>query len=53
MTILQDPRIFNFLIIVMFLGAAIRWAWAGNYSQVAYWIAAAVLNVATLPGISK
>jgi len=50
---ISDPRIFNFAIIAMFLAAAIRWACAGNWAQVAYWIAAAVLNIATLPGVSK
>jgi hypothetical protein len=49
----SDPRIFNFMIIAMFLIAAIRWAFAGNWSQTAYWCAAAVLNIATLPGMQK
>jgi hypothetical protein len=53
MNFLHDPRIFNFAIIAMFIGAAIRWAFVGNWSQVSYWCAAAVLNVATLPGIAK
>jgi len=53
MTWLSSPRAFNFVIIGLFICAAARWAWAGNWSQVAYWLAAAVLNIATLPGDAK
>lgn len=42
---LSDPRLFNLLIIALFIGAAIRWAFAGNWAQAGYWLSAAVLNV--------
>jgi Flp pilus assembly protein protease CpaA len=48
MTWLFDPRIFNWLIIAMFVAAAIRWAFAGNWPQTGYWLAAAALNIAVL-----
>lgn len=41
-----DPRFFNAAIIVMFIAAAIRWAFERNWAQATYWTAAAVLNVA-------
>ncbi len=43
-----DPRIFNVLIIVLFLAAAARWAFERNWPQVGYWMAAAALNVSIL-----
>jgi len=46
---LSNPRAFNYLIIGLFVCAAIRWALAKNWWQVAYWLAAAVINIATLP----
>ncbi|MGI4938058.1 MAG: hypothetical protein ACRYF5_15165 [Janthinobacterium lividum] len=45
---LTDPRAFSILIIVLFFLAAIRWAFAGNWPQTAYWLAAGVLNIAVL-----
>lgn len=46
---LFDPRIFNCLIIAMFILAAMRWAFAGDYSQTTYFAAAAALNIAVFP----
>ena len=46
MSLLLDPRLFNWLIVGMFCIAAVRWAFAGNMPQTTYWIAAAVLNIA-------
>ena len=45
MTWLQDPRSFNVLIILMFIAASVRWAFAGNWPQAGYWGSAALLNV--------
>lgn len=45
MSWLVDPRLFNWLIVAMFVGASIRWAIAGNIPQAGYWASAAVLNV--------
>lgn len=45
MTWLADPRAFNVLIIVLFVAAAVRWAFAGNWPQAGYWLSAALLNV--------
>ena len=45
MKYLLDPRAFNVAIIVLFLAAAVRWAFARNWPQAAYWVSAAVLNV--------
>lgn len=42
---LLDPRAFNVAIIVLFLAAAIRWAFARNWPQACYWVAAAALNI--------
>lgn len=48
MNILTNPAVFNWLIIAMFIAAAIRWACAGNLPQTVYWIAGACLNIAVL-----
>jgi hypothetical protein len=46
-----DPRAFNVLIILLFIAAAIRWAFAGNWPQAGYWASAAVLNVFVTVGV--
>jgi hypothetical protein len=53
MNSLNYQRAFNFLRIAMFLGAEIRSDYAGNLAPATYWCAASVLNIATLPGVSK
>ena len=45
MNLLLDPKIFNYVIIGMFVAAAVRWAYAGNMPQAGYWASAALLNV--------
>jgi hypothetical protein len=46
MRALLDPKLFNYLVIALFVLAALRWGFARNWMQVAYWIGAIVLNVA-------
>ena len=46
MSFLSDPRLFNALIISMFLAASVRWAFEKNWPQTFYWLSAAFLNVA-------
>lgn len=42
----MNPIIINYAIILLFIVAAICWAIAGNWLQVLYWLAGAMLNVA-------
>jgi hypothetical protein len=46
MSALFDPRLFNVVIILMFIAAAVRWAFERNWPQSVYWLSAAVLNAA-------
>lgn len=48
--ILNDPRFFNVFIILMFIAAAIRWAFERNWVQVGYWLSAAGLNICVTIG---
>lgn len=48
MRYLTDPRAFSVLIIALFVLAALRWAFAGNWPQVIYWASGAALNCAVL-----
>jgi hypothetical protein len=40
MNLLTDPKAFNYLIMVLYFINSIRWAFAGNYGQVVYWVSA-------------
>jgi hypothetical protein len=40
MAILFDPRIFNYVILVLYALNAARWALAGNWADVCYWLSA-------------
>lgn len=40
MNFLLDPRVFNFIIMGLYACNAARWAIAGSWADVAYWIGA-------------
>ena len=45
MKFISDPRIFNYLILALYFGAAIRWAIARSWADVAYWMGAILLTI--------
>lgn len=40
MKLLLDPRVFNYVIMVLYLLNAARWAYAGKVADVCYWLSA-------------
>ena len=40
MSILLDPRAFNFLIMALYVANAARWAIHGSWADVSYWLSA-------------
>jgi hypothetical protein len=42
--ILFDPKIFNYVIMVMYLLNAGRWAFAGKIGDVCYWLSACAIT---------
>lgn len=53
MKFLLDPRLFNYLILVLFAFATVRWAFAGNYWESLYWLGAFILNIAVTWGFPR
>jgi hypothetical protein len=45
MRLISDPRFFNWLILILFAAASIRWAFARNWTQSGYWASALLLNI--------
>lgn len=45
MTLLLDPRIFNFLIMTLYGLAVTRWLFAGNFWAAGYWSCALGLTI--------
>ena len=45
MTILSDPRLFNFIIMALYAGAVIRWSVAANFWAAGYWACALGLTL--------
>jgi len=44
MSVLLDPRIFNFVIMALYALNAGRWAFAGKLADVCYWLSALALT---------
>lgn len=42
---LSDPRLFNFIIIGLYALNAGRWAWAGKYADMCYWLSALAITL--------
>jgi hypothetical protein len=40
MTFLADPKVFNYLIMSLYVANSVRWAIHGNYADVCYWMSA-------------
>jgi len=40
MSLLADPRIFSYIIMVLYALNSIRWAFSGSWVDVSYWVCA-------------
>lgn len=45
MTILRDPRLFNFIIMTLYAFAAIRWGFAMKWADMFYWLSALAITL--------
>lgn len=50
---LSNPRLWNYLLICLYVVAAGRWAYARNWPQALYWFGAIIINGAATWGMSK
>lgn len=44
MSVFSDPRLFNYLIMALYLINAIRWAFHGSWADVSYWLSALAIT---------
>lgn len=44
MSALLDPRVFNFVIMGLYLLNAMRWAYEGKWADVCYWLSALAIT---------
>lgn len=42
--LLLDPRVFNYVILVLYVLNAVRWAFARSWADVCYWLSAAAIT---------
>ncbi len=40
MKLLLDPKIFNYVIMALYVLNASRWCWQGSYADMCYWLSA-------------
>ena len=50
---LTDPRLFNYIIMVVFLLAAARWAYERQWADVIYWVCSFGLTAAITWGYQR
>lgn len=51
--LLFDPKIFNYIIIVLYIGALARWSWYRSWGDVWYWVGALVIVLAQTFGFKR
>lgn len=39
-----DPRLFNFVIMGLYASASVRWAYAGRWADMCYWLSALAIT---------
>ena len=52
MSYLLDPKLFNYLIMVLYALNAGRWAWQGNWADMCYWLSALAITATVTFGYS-
>lgn len=45
MRFLTDPRLFNYLLLSLYISSAVRWTFARSWLDVCYWMGAALLTI--------
>lgn len=41
---MKDPRLFSYVILVLYVCNSTRWVFAGNWGQALYWLAAFLIT---------
>lgn len=44
MTLLADPKVFNYVIMGLYATNALRWLWHGNPADTCYWLSALAIT---------
>lgn len=53
MTWLMDPRVFNVVIMVLYVTNAAWWAWHGKYVDTCYWLSAFAITATVTFGYQR
>jgi hypothetical protein len=53
MAALLDPKLFNYLIMTLYLLSAIRWAAEGKWADMCYWLSALAITVTVTFGYAR
>ena len=51
--ILFDPRIFNWVIMGLYLANSVRWGFAGSIADVCYWLSALAITATVTFGYQR
>lgn len=53
MKLLSDPALFNYLIMSLYLLSAVRWASAGKWADMCYWLSALAITATVTWGYQR
>lgn len=51
--IIRSPAIFNYIIMALYMGSAIRWAWARQWTDMFYWLSALAITMTVTFGYKR
>lgn len=52
MKLILDPACFNYLIMILYILNAVRWAWEGKWADMSYWLSAFAITATVTFGYS-
>lgn len=50
---LLDPRIFNYIIMTLYVLNSARWAWHGSWADTCYWLSATAITATVTWGYTR
>lgn len=52
-SLITDPKIFNYVLVLLYTLNIFRWAWQGNIADVGYWTGALIITICVTWGYAR
>jgi hypothetical protein len=53
LNLIADPKVFNYVILTLYVMNAARWGWHGSWADVSYWLSAFAITATVTWGYGR